>query len=58
MKYLEKSLKRQGYEAPQAEVIAMETQGVLCASGETPAPTSTNAGGGTTNMGYNSGYGW
>ena len=32
--YLEKSLKRQGYEAPKAEVIAMETQGFLCTSSE------------------------
>ena len=32
--YLERSLKRQGYEAPQVEVIVMETQGILCASAE------------------------
>ena len=32
--YLERSLKRQGYEAPQAEVIVIETQGILCASAE------------------------
>lgn len=32
--YLEKVLKRQGYEAPQAEVIVLETQGILCASAE------------------------
>ncbi len=32
--YLEKSLKRQSYEAPQVEVIVMETQGILCASAE------------------------
>ena len=30
--YFEKSLKRQGYEAPKAEVIVLETQGILCAS--------------------------
>ena len=34
---LERSTKRQGYEAPQAEIIAVETQGILC----------TSAGGGT-----------
>ena len=34
------------YEAPQAEIIEIETQSVLCASGG-PA---TNAGGGTESM--------
>ena len=43
------------YESPKAEVIAIENQGVLCTSA--PA-ASTGAGGGTTNMGINSGYGW
>ena len=42
------------YEAPKAEVIAIESQGVLCASG---GQTSTG-GGGTANMGINTGYGW
>ena len=48
------------YEAPQAEVIEVENQGVLCASGETPTPTPTGAaaGGGTTNMNVQDGYGW
>ena len=32
--YLDKNLKRQGYVAPQAEVIVIETQGILCASAE------------------------
>ena len=44
------------YEAPKAEVIEIESQGVLCAS--SAAATSTGAGGGTTNMGINNGYGW
>ena len=48
-------LKRQGYEAPSLEVIEMESQGVICASGEA---ATASAGGGTTNMGMNNGYGW
>jgi hypothetical protein len=32
--YFERNLKRQVYEAPQAEVIVIETQGILCASAE------------------------
>lgn len=32
--HFEKSLKRQGYEAPKTEAIAMETQGILCSSAE------------------------
>ena len=35
------------YEAPQAEVIVIEMQGVLCASGG----VSTSKGGGTEGMG-------
>jgi hypothetical protein len=48
------------YETPQAEVIEIECQGVLCASGEapTPTPTGAGAGGGTTNMNVQDGYGW
>ena len=43
------------YESPRVEVIEIECQGILCDS----APgTSTSAGGGTTNMGINSGNGW
>ena len=44
---------RQRYEAPQAEIIVIETQGVLCASGG----ASTSKGGGTTDMDIQ-GYGW
>jgi len=33
-----KTLK--AYESPKAEVIEIESQGVLCASGEGPTPTS------------------
>ena len=29
---LEKALKKQGYEAPMAEVIEIESQGMFCAS--------------------------
>lgn len=36
------------------EVIEIETQGVLCVSGDAAA----SAGGGTTNMNVNNGYGW
>jgi len=42
------------YEAPQAEVIEIEYQGVLCASGG--AHTST--GGGTDYMDINATYSW
>ena len=34
------------YEAPQAEIIEIEPQGILCASGG----VATNAGGGTESM--------
>jgi len=44
------------YETPQVEIIEIESQGVLCTS--SGAATSTGAGGGTTDMNYNSGYGW
>ena len=47
--------KKHRYEAPQAEVIEIESQGILCASGG--AATNTGAGGGTTNMGI-TGYDW
>lgn len=42
------------YESPKAEVIEIESQGVLCASGGTAA----GANGGTENMTMNGGYGW
>ena len=42
------------YESPKAEVIVIESQGVLCASGG----VSTSKGGGTTNMSIQDGYGW
>ena len=51
-----KALNKKGYEAPQAEVIEIEPQGILCASaggGET-----TGFGAGTTNMNMQDGYGW
>ena len=41
------------YESPKAEVIEIELQGVLCASGGDAA----TAGGGTQNMNVGS-YGW
>lgn len=44
---MKKTEKR--YEAPQVEVIEIETQSVLCASGG--GNVETNAGAGTTNMG-------
>ena len=36
------------YEAPQAEIIEIKPQGILCTSGGSPV---TNKGAGTTNMG-------
>ena len=50
-----KATKQKVYETPQVEVIEIEPQGMLCASA--PA-ASTGAGGGTTNMNVNDGYGW
>jgi hypothetical protein len=48
MKVSNFSLKmRRTYEAPIAELIVIETQGVLCASGGAPV---TSAGGGTESM--------
>jgi len=44
------------YETPHAEIIKIEPQGILCASGG--AATSIDTGGGTSNMGYTSGYDW
>ena len=41
---MKKTTKR--YEAPQAEIIEIEPQGILCASGG----VVTNAGGGTETM--------
>ena len=40
-----KKLKR--YESPKAEVIEMESQGVLCASGDGQATTGITGSGGT-----------
>ena len=46
MKVSKSSLKtRRGYEAPAVEVIVVETQSVLCASGG-----ATTTGGGTESM--------
>lgn len=42
------------YEAPKAEVIEIESQGVLCASGG----ASYSTGGGTNNMNINDNFGW
>ena len=44
------------YEAPQVEVIAIESQSVLCSSGG--AATVTSGNGGTMDMNYSTGYGW
>ena len=41
-----KKNNRKRYEAPQVEVIEIESQGILCASGG----VATNAGGGTESM--------
>ena len=51
-----KTAKLKVYEAPKAEVIAIEAQGVLCASG---GDASFSTGGGRTNsMGINNSFGW
>lgn len=50
---MKKSTKR--YEAPCVEVIEIKPQGMLCASCDASA---ANAGGGITDMGYSSGFGW
>ena len=41
------ALNKKGYEAPKAEIIEIEPQGILCASGGVAA---TYAGGGTESM--------
>ena len=46
-------LKR--YESPNAEVIEIETQGVLCVSGDT---ASASANGGINGMSNGNTYGW
>lgn len=46
------NLKR--YEAPKAEVIVIECQGVLCTS----AGANFSTGGGTNNMNINDNFGW
>ena len=43
------------YEAPQAEIIALEHQSVLCASG---TPTPGGSGAGITGMNSGNTYGW
>ena len=50
-----KTAKLKVYEAPKAEIIEIESQGILCASAG--AVTTTGAGG-TTNMNVQNGYGW
>ena len=49
-----KTTKKKTYETPQAEIIEIESQGILCASGG----AASSAGGGTTNMNVQGGYGW
>ena len=49
-----KTTNQKVYESPKAEIIVIEHQGVLCASGGAAFST----GGGTTNMGINTGNGW
>ena len=49
-----KTTKMKVYEAPKAEVIEIESQGVLCVSDG----ASYSTGGGTTNMNIQGGYGW
>ena len=58
MKRKENGLEmRRTYEAPRAEVIEIETQGVLCASGggSTPTPSPTGAGGNGFQFGTSNG---
>lgn len=49
-----KATNQKVYEAPKAEVIEIEIQGVLCVSGGAAFST----GGGTTNMNISDGHGW
>ena len=49
-----KTTKQMVYETPKAEIIEIESQGVLCASGG----AATTTGGGTTNMNMGGNYGW
>lgn len=50
-----KTTKMKIYEAPKAEIIEIEIQGILCASA---GAATTTSGGGTTNMNVQGGYGW
>ena len=52
MKQNESSLRRQTYLPPCAEIIQIESQTVLCASG------GAQSGVGTTNMNVQDGFGW
>lgn len=46
MKRLNNSPKGHGYEAPKVEIVEIEFQGVLCASGGAPeSPTYPSSGG-------------
>jgi hypothetical protein len=49
-----KTTNQKDYESPMTEIIAIEFQGVLCASGGAAFST----GGGTTNMNIQDGNGW
>ena len=46
------------YESPKAEVVEIESQGVLCASGGNGGGEAAGFGAGTTNMNMQGGYGW
>ena len=46
------------YEAPKMEIIEIESQGVLCASGGNGGGEAAGFGAGTTNMNMQGGYGW
>lgn len=52
---MHKTNKSKRYEAPKAEVIAIETQGVLCASG---GAATMGATGGINGMSNGNTYGW
>ena len=49
-------INKQRYEAPQAEIIAIESQSVFCGSGG--ANPNANAGGKANNMNVNSALVW
>jgi hypothetical protein len=57
MKRINYGPKGQVYEAPMADVVEIESQGVLCASGGGDEPTQEGASGSTEGIHFGTTYG-